>query len=450
MRLLFAVALIFATTVSAAERRDDYAFAAPLKLDPGAALYEAPLTLDVYRRTVFADLRDVRVFNGEGEVVPYSLRQPAAENAERRTMRPVPLFPLRGDATSVLDALRIVVAGRGANVQFETPSKKTSVAPLVGYLVDLRGQQESSIAMELSWPESTPQFATSVIVLASDDLSSWRTVVSEAPIANLEFAGQKLREQRVDFSGQGISGVRAKYLRISWPSLAAAFELQSVSVEPVATRVETLRLQAEGVGVESKEGGFEFDLRLQAPIDRIKVVLPQINTLVSAIVWSRPSPASPWVHVAQSTLYRLRHDDRELGNPALSIAPNSDRYWRISGEQQQFGAGAPQLNVAWIPARVVFLARGSPPFELAAGNNLAQSAVSPLTAIAGEENAVNANRVAPARATLGDFVDAGGSRKLAQRAAVNWRNWALWGVLMGGVALLAWMARRLSREMSRK
>ncbi|HYM35529.1 MAG TPA: DUF3999 domain-containing protein [Steroidobacteraceae bacterium] len=438
------IVLLWSSIACAAEQREDFAYSAPLKTEQSAAAYQTPLTADVYRRAVYADLRDLRVFNGGGEVVPYALRQPSASSAERHPLVSAPIFPLHGDERKALEALRVMVTSDGKNVSVQTAAAQSQPAPLSGYLVDLRGQKDSIVALELVWREPAPEFSNTVSIAASDDLAIWRTVISNASVVNLQFAGQQLQQHRIEFSATHV-----KFLRINWAN--AAVNLQSVNVEPVSTRVETQRLEVEGIGTQSGSDSYEFDIGVQAPIDRLSVRLPEINSLVQATFWSRPNEQAQWRRITQSTLYRLQRDDHEIDNVAIVIAPNLDRYWRMTIERNGgIGSGVPRLRMAFVPARLTFVARGAPPFTLNVGNNLARDAESSLTNVLESSSENDPNRIAPANANIGEFVEVGGKLKLAQRPPTNWKNWVLWSVLIVGVALLGLMARRLLREMAKE
>jgi hypothetical protein len=102
----------------------------------------------------------------------------------------------------------------------------------------------------------------------------------------------------------------------------------------------------------------------------------------------------------------------------------------------------PRLKAAWMPARLTFVARGVGPFVVAIGNNLAVFGETPMADITSETN-----EIARGQASMGEFVESGGPAKLVQRPQTDWKRWILWAVLLIGVALLFWMARRLVREM---
>jgi hypothetical protein len=142
--------------------------------------------------------------------------------------------------------------------------------------------------------------------------------------------------------------------------------------------------------------------------------------------------------------YRLKSDGEELRNGPVPVSPNSARYWMLRTDPGQGGLGkkAPRLVVEWVPHEVVFIARGSPPFQVAYGSGVAQSAAVSLDMLP--------KSVAIATAALSAPEPSGGdSLLLPAPAPFPWRTPLLWLVLIAGTGLLGWMAYRLSKDVSR-
>lgn len=114
-------------------------------------------------------------------------------------------------------------------------------------------------------------------------------------------------------------------------------------------------------------GEHQFDLGGQLPTDRLRVALPQPNTVASIALRSRAKPADPWRRVRTTVVYRLNRDGDEVKSAEVAVATNTDRYWlRVDQRGGGIGLEAPRLYVVgWVPHRLVFAARGKPPFLLA-------------------------------------------------------------------------------------
>jgi len=82
MKTLIFLLLLSQSSAFGAERPEDFAYGMAIRADAQDALYEIEIPAAVYRGVTRADLGDVRVFNGQGEVVPHSLRPRAAASSE--------------------------------------------------------------------------------------------------------------------------------------------------------------------------------------------------------------------------------------------------------------------------------------------------------------------------------------------------------------------------------
>lgn len=157
----------------------------------------------------------------------------------------------------------------------------------------------------------------------------------------------------------------------------------------------------------------------------------------------RALPKEIWRSVARQGFYRLDSQGEELRNAAVRIAIDSDRYWLVRFDRaEDFGRGIPRLNIEWIAHELVFVARGEGPYVLAYGGANVKPAQARITTVV--------PRVDTAVATLTPSFDLGGSvRREPAAPPFPWRTATLWGSLISGVALLGWMAYRLSRQLNK-
>ena len=415
----------------------EFAYGMTVQVTADAAAYRVPLPVAVYQTSVRADLGDLRVYNGQAEVVPYSLERPDAATSVGQPTR-LPLFHLKDNSAAALDAVRITVESGKSAVNVRTPAS-TPAAGSTSYLADNRAVSARVAALLVEWPENAAEFAGRLRVEAGDSLAEWRTIAAAAPVANLHADGEHLVEQRLEFAP-----TRAKFWRLSWVGTEAPFALTGTLAEPARETVDAARasLMVLGRAVPGQAREYEFDLRARPPVDRANLELPEANTTVGVDLLSRPDPKVPWRPVAHAGLYRLKSAGAELRNGPINIAQDSDRYWlaRFDPRGSGLGTGMPRLSVGWVAQNVVFLARGSGPFMLAYGSVVAQPADSPLESIP--------KGVMITTAATGPPMELGGRTRLAPAPpSWPWRKGVLWAVLIIGAGLLAWMALRLSKEM---
>ena len=130
---------------------------------------------------------------------------------------------------------------------------------------------------------------------------------------------------------------------------------------------------------------------------------------------------------------------------------------RVDQRGGGIGSGLPQIQAGWLPHRLVFSARGAPPFLLAYGNGGAKPAAFAIeTLVPGyREDAVQPVKAAKTSAAQKVNVrhaaafpqnELGGAERL--RAAIDWKRWSLWGALVVGVLILGAMAWRLMRQLA--
>jgi hypothetical protein len=429
--------------------RTDFGYGTTLSTDGSAPVYQMPLPLVVYQHTVHADLSDIRVVNGSGEVVPYGLRRAAGDAASQASPVPLAVFPLRGQSIELADSLKLQLRAGGASVEIQRPSGGVKPAPVTGYLLDARSIAASLSALTLTWGDDAADFSTRARVEASDDLNQWRPV-GEGPLVNLHYAGQQFLQPRI-----GLSPVAAKFLRLSWVDRPPPVEITAVSGTPSTARVEIRRLSvsAPGTIVAAKPGEYEIDLGAHVPLDRVNLELPEINTVVAAEFDAKSEPTAAWQAVGHTTLYRLHvNGGAELSNPPLPISVSTARYWRVrvARDGGGLGHGVPTFTGGWLPDELVFVARGNGPFELLYGSSAAKAASVPVQTLTPPVTGspIGGSPITAGNAVASDPVTIGGADRLkVGPPPPPYRIILLWSVLVLGVGLLGWMAWQLSRQM---
>lgn len=435
----------------------DFASAVELGVDGRQALYEVAVPNALYQGVVRADLGDVRVFNGASEVVPHAFRprmtgQPAP--IEHSTLTPFVLSAPAGVATEGFNAR---IERDGDRFRFEIADRPSAASErTVGYVLDTSGMAQPIRALRLDIGAMTGNVASSVRVEVSDDLQTWRPVVTGAPIVRLEAAGQQLRQDRIEFAPR-----RAKYWRISWGGDRRALTIASVEAEFASGPVEPAREWTEMAASPGKAGEYLFDAGGRFPVDRLQFKLPQANTVAVIEILTRNQASDPWRSTAAATIYRLTQDGTEVSSSPVSIPLTTDRHWLVRVDQRGGGIGQGSLSasIGWVPHRLVFVARGSPPFQLAFGS--AQAAPSSYrvdTLIPGyrADQAIEPGKAQvqghPSGQAIAIAAVQGPVRTVAGDAArapsTPVKLWGLWTSIIAGVAVLAWMAWRLSRQLS--
>ncbi len=452
--LLANIVSVVAFAADAPLKPADFAYGMALQTDGKDGVYKVSVPLDVYKIIRHADLRDVRVFNADGEVVPHVVTRSAGSLSVKSEPIELPRFPVYASAQSKLGDLDLQIKrdSQGTVINLSNRSGVTGQNKLVGYLLDGNKVGPAVKEIELQWSESIVNYVGSVTVESSDDLATWRTLAKDAPITRMKFGDHLLDQRRIKFTPMPII-----YLRISSSSSseseATLPELTRVLAIPADISTEAPRTWSTIAGkpVANKPGEYEFDVGALVPIDRIHVELPQMNTLIQAELLARGNEKEAWQSVAQTTAYRITQSGRQFNSDDIQINRDGRRHWMMRIAQQGGGLGKdnPSLKVGWLADQILFLARGRGPFQLAFGAEGVKSGEVPIATLmmGGDgKGGIQAQSI-----HLGSPTALGGDARLARPPdPFPWKKWMLWSVLGLGVILMGWMASRLMGQMNEK
>jgi hypothetical protein len=432
--------------VSAAASAEQFSQRFALELDSGAAYYSVTLTPAVYAASQRSDLGDVRVFNGAGEPVPYSLETPPGPARTAPTLHPVDWFPLPPTASGSTGVpLGVTIAADGSlRATAASPSRAQHDVDLIDTGRGRRGEARANARVDaLIVHVRDDNYQGRVTVEASDDLRNWQPA-GEAQLLKVNYNGSTLSQDRIE-----LNGMRARYLRLRWLDGSPYIESIEAQVQAASTgaaqRADSQRQWRDGIVAHAgpKPGEYFFTSGGPYPVDRLRLNLPQPNTVAPAVVYSRAGLDAAWREVSSGTLFRLHNGDVEQSNPPLELALDTDRLWRVVVDTRNGGLGSGTLTVAmgWRPATLTFVARGAAPFTLAVGSATAES-----SAVSRADLLMGASSVAVS-ARLGEVLAAGegagvptpGSDPDARR------RYLLWAALLLAVGSLGAIAWRLAR-----
>jgi hypothetical protein len=444
MKTVLAILVAGTSAVAAAQSMDEFAFAVPIEGAASDPFYRLVVPQAAYEGAAFADLRDLRVFNGGEELVPHALR-PVAPKSQKPDPVALALFPLRGPSGSRADDLELQVdrVGDRVSVRMSVRGDAGGGKVLLGYLIDASKLEPPLSGLRLVWGPGGAEHLTAVRIEASDDLRHWESLVSGAPVGGLSHGGQRLERDTVEFRRQ-----RASYLRLTWAGPEGPIELARVQGLVPEQWEQADRMWKDVVARPdaATPGDYAFDVGGHIPLDRLELRLPQENSVVPLQVFSRDDPKQKWSFVASTVAYRIRQDGREVSSPPLVLGPNPHRYWLLRVNVKGGGPGAGDIGVklGWSPRELIFNARGSAPFRLAYGNpHAASTSLGVETLVPGLRT--DQEPGIPLLAT-------GLEQKLPGTSAsgpspAERKKWGLWAALGAAVAVLAWMAWQLSNQM---
>jgi len=457
---LLIIAFLAASTSAIAEELSsrDFAYGYMIEAPNNGAVYSLPVPGEVYRTVRRADLGDIRVFNGAGELVPHALRGLIAPEENTRTSRDLPFFPLFEqdivhDGNMSL-SVRRNTDGTIIDIDSGQLRQEGDRSPS-GFLLDL-GEKPSDIStLELYWQADEEHTTNSVRVDQSADLQRWQTVVAKTALVDLEYGGNRVEQRKIELPYRS-----HRYVKISWlqQQKPAAVKRVAALSRPLTSR-QNLQWLSLYNGVKSESNGktvIDFTSRYRLPARSMQLQFPEANSLVSGLVQSRQGKDGNWREQCRTVFYSLDVDGERLQNEPCSFTTTNDSEWRLVVLDDGAGlAGSGKnllLDLGWQSDELLFLARGTGPFLLAYGsgklenNGVKGGADMVLTAISQQQTG---NIVQSAK--LGKRIELGGEKALVPPPPPTpWKTWLLWAVLIAGVLGMACMARNLMNDLRRK
>ncbi|MDX2217835.1 MAG: DUF3999 domain-containing protein [Burkholderiales bacterium] len=466
---LTAGCLLLAAAESVAQPVESFTHVMTVKQQGGDGLQRVLLPAAVHQGSARDDLGDLRVFNARGEQVPFAHAAAPRVAETAPTTHGLPIFPLTvartGGAADDTLSLQIRQQKDGTLISLNsrtTDGKSTALSAeerrdLSGYIVDAshlnpgdgKAEPVRVSALVFDWEVIVDSRAGRVRIETSNDLKAWSTLIQDGALVDLEHAGQRLTQKRID-----VTPTDARYLRLTWAD--KPFVLKSVTAEMQAERAAPALsrhvVSPEAGKVDGLQAGEHvFDLGGRLPVREVRLLLPEPNTVAPVRIFARRDVSQPWRQVESATFYRLNRDGVELVSPAVKLPPQNERFWKVAVDARAggLGQGRPQLEVGWQPQSIVFAARGEGPYRLAWGNAEAAPAQLSLTALVpgyrqdSEYSLPVAEAGDVARQTV---TPPSALAKLTQTFTL--KQGVLWLVLLLGVGLLGLMAWRLNAQMT--
>jgi hypothetical protein len=444
------VGLALPVVAQTAERLDDYPARLPITVQGEGPWFRLPLPLTLRWQAASPDLRDLRVFNAQGEALAYGFVEAGARQTREAREQSVKWFPLQGPADAVgrAPAVSVQRSGDGTVIRVAPDAAPASSTVRRGWLLDASAIGQPLDRLRLDWSGGGDGFQRFRIE-ASDDLQQWRGW-GVNQVARLAFGGERIEQREIELPGD-----RARYLRLTWESPREAPVLTEATLTSSRSTAALSQLDwSEPIQAVRRGDIYEANLPASLPLERLRVSLYQPNTLAPVAVSTqepamavarRDAPRQPaWSPVARGLLYRLMQDGSEIRNDEIELRGTPVRALQVQVDPRGGGLGdAVSFRVAARGVELVFLARGTPPYTLAMGRPGAQAAQLPLGMLVPGYEPARLATMGLAQATAPTA-----PRLVTPPPAVShdWKKFGLWAVLLLGVGLLGWMATSLLKS----
>ncbi|MFZ6751294.1 DUF3999 family protein [Undibacterium sp. Ren11W] len=456
---------------------------ATIRSQGSGPFFRLNLPVTIYPTASHVDLRDVRIRNASGDLVPYAWLQheTAAPQILSSAATIYPLTP-RGNrsATEASNlSLEFKQNSDGSLLRIQTKTALTTGAG-ADSIIDVSQIKGSLLQARLELDEHAEGLFP-LSIDASDDLQHWRGISSDEQIVVLKRQGAKIEKLSLDLYGN-----RGKFLRLHWHDATAAISIKSVTIDSLQQNEVPAPLQWSPVikATSCSENYCDYPLPVNTPLDSLRINLSETNTLASVTVSgqrpARSEDVRPLRHhplyvlrhkraaaennsaartiLAQTVSYRLSLSNGEARSENLSMDGAIYTHLRLQtqGPISMLGQTAPSIEVASMPRSLIFLGRGASPFSLSWGaDETTGGALALSTLMPGyqSEQAVNAEvatveiplALISVTAIAEKYKTLGEAEKLSKSENKFW----LWAALAAGLLLLAGMAWSLFNSMKK-
>lgn len=453
------VFLFLVPPVSAENLRPmDFAKGIVLDCEEDASIYRFALPEFVYDVLTRPDFGDMRVFNRDGEDVPFSLRRPddGQMTEHARPSFPLIMFPVYGyDQKTGGDgnvSVHIVTDSRGAVIDVKHGKghdEGQSNKPVDFYILDLSQVEKKPDQLEFTWDRGEKDQVTRIRILGSQDLDRWTPLVASAVLADIRFGENALKQDSVE-----LPFYESPYLKVAIIETAEPVLFTRITGHYQPSRVydekqrNWTRVQVNP-STESP-GDYLFSVKGHFPIDRLRITFPQKNTMVRAELKSKNDTSDRWTTRYSGLVYNLTTRGLVFEKTQIPFGQVSDNTWLLSIDTKDggMGNGLPMIDLGWLPHTMMFVARGEAPFTLAYGSVKAGVHGNPMDSILSGIKPEQ-EKFLVKDASMKSTIELGGRKQLERpRGPLPWRKFVLWGILLGGVGLCAGMAVSLYRQMN--
>ncbi len=419
----------------------DFAYGRSIELEQEGGLQHLRLPLEVLAALSPART-ELRVYNEEHKLVPYALR--VLENpAPREVAHAVlPFFPVRTTSPAPkLDSRLLTYRGPDGtllNVELagDRAGDATSTPPEVAfYLLDTSRLTAPVAHLRFELSAEATTFVWPITLEESNDLSTF------SPLTRGTLARLRHGREQIDALELPLPPTRAKYLRMSWNgSPPAALREAHALLAPPRAPAPTLTTTIPGT-LSAADGYVDFDAPASLTTRTLQLRLPVENTFVKGKLLGKNAPEDEYVVLAAGVFYRLKQEGADFTSSPIALRPQRAlRYFRFEVESEAGRAAldpAPSLAVSAAVEQLLFVPRGSGPFQLAYGRHSAPRAslsANELTLTTGPEGIASD---APDTAKLGPRHELAGDAALQPPRHFPTLKIALWSALVGALALLA-------------
>lgn len=420
------------------------------------ALYKIELPDACLGLSVDPDGRDLAVFNGDSSLLPSAPYYPSATFKSERIPAQITtaLWKTDGSTATAANQNTVIIVDKDRLTAAPLEEAKQKQIVPAAYLAVLPQSKLLLTGINVLWTAEPLTQIVRVRVECADSLNDgeWR-LLADGPLARIP-AQQGFLVENTHFT---LSGAEAgKYLKISFPELNAAPELQEVSVD--AQQMEAPAFKAATATLRPTEAAAAFKEEKPAAIFEIDLLARKwVNSLAltpaSPVIWrdvallGRDNDRQDWQILRTFSVFAIAKNGASdtVSNGALMFQSELPRYLRVEVPASARGKADLNMKMLFLQPSLIFQAQAPAPYTLACGSGTARvgADIDPaLSAVSKIADAVVADKA----------VELGGAAALTvpvPEKPVDHVRGVLWAVLALGAAALGGMIFVLYRNMKK-
>ncbi len=430
--LFFTLQSVYATTLQ------DFAYAIPIHVEKNKDLHQFFIPAAVYQHVMHANLADMRIFNANGNVVPFQIEQ--QELRENSLKQKIEFLPVYADTANISDVSLTLIK--------QTSSSRTNATneELQGYLIPVEIFKDKVMhTVELQWEKDNHTWLLDVEIKQSDDLKHWTNASLQcATLVNLNYKDRVLLKNTLP-----VEKVNKKYVFVKWcGNVPKEFRIKNIYINFIEKSQDALQWMTLFPLAAVEKNTLKYDSKGYFPIAKLNLNFADQYGALTVRFFSKDRQQSKWSYIISGFFYHIGVQDKMITSNPVHISRNTNSLWRMEiAKKKRIKPPYPELMLGWLPAKIIFSAQEESSFILAFGSNSKEIE----TESVGLENFVKKTEMDSAfisQARLGQIYTLSGEKALIKKN--DWLNSLLWFFLAIAVLFVFFVVYKIKSELRRR
>ena len=425
------------------ETPQDYAWGAAINAQTPSPLYQLSLPENVYTESAWPDLRDVRIFNQQGETVPFTLIPDVQKNLQVESLAlrvfPVAAMPEKNTGADTL-WLR---SQNGIEIRLEGDAKETTGTRYLLALPEGRKEDFTLSQLKLAWRDAPANWQGRVDVFYSSDLKSWSSFAGDMPLMDLTTGGDRLLLDSVD-NTMTMMPPDIRYLLVVFRDAAHSVTLTGATAIAKGHVDDVKNIPLAAIENQISSSVREYHWPQPQPLVTLNLEIENGRALPVQIDYRRDAQAD-WQPLTKQVIYQFNGS----ASGGIALDGGEVQAIRVTAINGQLGDAQIAVSGERVSQMLVFNAQGNGPFLLAWGNKAARTQALEETMLLPPELRQSRAGTVP-YAYAQEKITLGGEARLTAADPVEqrsqWQTMLLWAALVLGVLVFIGIALKIWRE----